>query len=59
MSEQQKQLTDWLVDQNFTVFGTLKFTDGFEIYDTLAEKLVRKYFNILDRAYYGNEGIKK
>ena len=50
----QQALVDWLVEQNFTVFGTLKFTDGFEIHHKLAEKLVRKYFTALDRAYYGS-----
>lgn len=51
---QQQALTDWLVEQDFTVFGTLKFTDGYNIHDALAEKLVRKYFGALDRVYYGN-----
>lgn len=54
MQQEQQALADWLAEQNFTVFGTLKFTDGFEIYDKLAEKLVRRYFSALDRAYYGN-----
>ena len=52
--QEQQALAEWLAAQNFTVFGTLKFTDGFDIYDKLAEKLVRRYFNTLDRTYYGN-----
>ncbi len=54
MQQEQLALTDWVAAKGFTVFGTLKFTDGFNIHDTLAEKLVRKYFSALDRAYYGN-----
>ena len=54
MKQEQRALTEWLAAMDFTVFGTLKFTDGFSIYDKLAEKLVRKYFGALDRAYYGN-----
>lgn len=50
----QQALKDWLMCRQFTVFGTLKFTDGFNINSELAEKLVRKYFNALDRTYYGN-----
>ena len=57
MQQEQQALVDWLAEQNFTVFGTLKFNDGYEIYDTLAEKLVRRYFNTLDKLYFGNEGI--
>ena len=55
--QEQQALVDWLAEQNFTVFGTLKFNDGYNIYDTLAKKLVRRYFNTLDKLYYGNEGI--
>jgi len=54
MMQEQQALADWLAKQHFTVFGTLKFTDGFEIYDKLAEKLVLRYFSALDRAYYGS-----
>ena len=54
MLQEKLALVDWLAEQNFTVFGTLKFTDGYNIHDRLAEKLVRRYFNALDRAYYGN-----
>lgn len=54
MQQEQRALSDWLAAKDFTVFGTLKFTDGFNIHDTLAENLVRKFFNTLDRTYYGN-----
>lgn len=52
--KQKDALADWLIEQKFTVFGTLKYTDGYNIHDKFAEKSVCKFFNILDRAYYGN-----
>ena len=52
MQQEQQALADWLAEQNFTVFGTLKFTDGFEIYDKLAEKLVRRYFVSVRRLHF-------
>jgi len=56
MKQEQRALTEWLTAMDFTVVGTLKFkfTDGFCIHAWWAEKLVRKYFNALDRVYYGN-----
>lgn len=54
IEKQQKALTEWLAEKDFTTFGTLKFTDGAEIGEAKAEKEVRKYFSMLDRAYYGN-----
>ena len=54
IEKQQRAVTDWLAETNWHVFGTLKFTDGCAIRLRTAEKLVCKYFNKLDRAYYGN-----
>jgi len=54
MKQEQRILAEWLAAKDFTIFGTLKFTDGYNINDQLAEKLVRKYFSALDRVYYGN-----
>ncbi len=54
-NEKQRQAMErWLTARDYTVFGTLKFTDGTAIGAAEAEKLVRKYFGTLDRAYYGN-----
>ena len=54
IEKEHRALTDWMVETNWQVFGTLKFTDGSAISLRRAENLVCKYFNKLDRAYYGN-----
>jgi hypothetical protein len=54
IEKEHRALTDWMVETNWQVFGTLKFTDGYGISLRRAENLVCKYFNKLDRAYYGN-----
>lgn len=48
------ELKRWVREQQFTVFGTLKFTDGTVVSDEHGERTVRAYFNALDRAYFGN-----
>jgi hypothetical protein len=52
--KQQQAMAAWLETREFTVFGTLKFTDGFSLHDARGEQLVRQYFCALDRTYYGN-----
>jgi len=49
-----RQLRGWIGKQGFTVFGTIKFTDGSIAGDARGEKIVCAYFNALDRAYFGN-----
>ncbi len=49
-----KELQKWIEEQSFSVFGTLKFTDGFVVGDARAEKIVCAYLNALDRVYFGN-----
>lgn len=51
---EQDALAQWLTDGNFTVFGTLKFTDGTAIGRVEADRLVQRLFNKLDRTYFGN-----
>jgi hypothetical protein len=52
--KQQQAMAAWLETREFTVFGTLKFTNGFAVHDARGEKIVRQYFCALDRVYYGN-----
>lgn len=52
--EAYSKLKEWLVAQGFTVFGTLKFTDGTELTDANGERTVRAFFSALDRAYFGH-----
>lgn len=53
IEKQHSALTDWLAGTDWTVFGTLKFTDGHSISEHKAEAILRKFFNKLDRAYLG------
>jgi len=53
LNKQYNELTGWLAATDWTVFGTLKFTDGHNISEHKAEAIVRKFFNNLDRAYLG------
>ena len=53
-SKQHDALAVWLAEPEFTVFGTLKFTDGHVISQRKSEKLVCNFFTKLDRAYYGS-----
>ncbi|WP_037306887.1 hypothetical protein [Ruegeria halocynthiae] len=53
-NEKQKQaLTNWLAQAGWTVFGTLKFTDGYSTSEHKAGQCVRRFFNELDRTYIG------
>ncbi|SEN97498.1 hypothetical protein SAMN05216227_103615 [Pseudorhodobacter antarcticus] len=53
LNKQHDELAGWLAATEWTVFGTLKFTDGHSISEHKAEAIVRKFFNSLDRAYLG------
>lgn len=45
--------SDWMAGNDWNVFGTLKFTDGTAIGKETADKLVRRFWNTMDRTYYG------
>lgn len=52
--ERQKQdLAKWLARVDWTVFGTVKFTNGHDIHERKAEADLRKFWNKLDRVYMG------
>ncbi len=51
--------TKWVEEQNFTHFGTLKFTDGRRINSTIAIKRLRRFFNMLDRKVLKGKAVKK
>ncbi|ARU00161.1 hypothetical protein [Yoonia vestfoldensis] len=55
--EQRKQerqaLVQYLLAQNWDVFGTLKFVNGRTIGRESANKLLRSYWNKVDRVIYG------
>ena len=52
--QERDEIAEWLIAQDFTVFGTLKFTDGTSISREHGDKIVRTYFNALDRTYFGH-----
>ena len=55
--EQRKQerqaLIDHLLAQDWNVFGTLKFVNGRTISRSSADKLLRSYWNKMDRLMFG------
>ena len=55
--EQRKQerqaLIDHLLAQDWNVFGTLKFVNGRTISRSSADKLLRSYWNRIDRMFFG------
>ena len=55
--EQRKQerqaLIDHLLAQDWNVFGTLKFVNGRTISRSSADKLLRSYWNKIDRVFFG------
>ena len=55
--EQRKQerqaLIDHLLTQDCNVFGTLKFVNGRTIGRSSADKLLRSYWNRIDRMFFG------
>jgi hypothetical protein len=54
-SDSQRQaMTAWLASNEFTAFGTLKFTDGYNMTVEQGEQNLRKFFNNLDRLYFGS-----
>ena len=53
-SKQRKAMAAWMAEKDFSIFGTLKTTDGTALHEAGGEKLVQQFFCALDRAYYGN-----
>ena len=55
--EQRKQerqaLIEHLLAQDWNVFGTLKFVNGRTIGRSSADKLLRSYWNCIDRTFFG------
>jgi hypothetical protein len=50
---------DGLYAQDWDVFATLKFADGYKIQPVAAQKILLKTWNILDRAYFGRVGVER
>jgi hypothetical protein len=50
---------DGLYAQDWDVFATLKFADGYKIQPARAQKILLKTWHILDRAYFGMVGVER
>jgi hypothetical protein len=50
---------DGLYAQDWDIFATLKFADGYKIQQAQAQKILLKSWNILDRAYFGKVGVER
>lgn len=51
---ERQELMEHLLEQTWDVFGTLKFVDGRTIGATTAIKLLRSYWNRVDRVFFGH-----
>lgn len=51
---ERQELMEHLLEQDWDVFGTLKFVDGRTIGATTAIKLLRSYWNRVDRVFFGH-----
>jgi hypothetical protein len=51
---ERRELMEYLLEQDWDVFGTLKFVDGRTIGSVTARKLLRSYWNRIDRVFFGH-----
>ena len=56
---ERRELMDYLLEQDWDVFGTLKFVDGRRIGGSTADKLLRSYWNRIDRMFFGHAADRK
>ena len=54
----RKAHAEWALDQDFELFGTLKFLDGHSVHSDVAKKRLRYFFNMLDRKVRGAKAIE-
>jgi hypothetical protein len=52
--QERKALMRHLLEQDWDVFGTLKFVNGRTIGRNAADKLLRSYWNRVDRVFFGH-----
>ncbi len=56
---ERRELNEYLLEQDWDVFGTLKFVDGRTIGSVTANKLLRSYWNKIDRVFFGHAAERK
>jgi hypothetical protein len=52
--QERRELNRYLLGQDWDVFGTLKFVNGRTIGQSTAQKLLRSYWNRVDRMFFGH-----
>ena len=57
--KERRELNEYLLEQVWDVFGTLKFVDGRTIGSITANKLLRSYWNRVDRVFFGHAADRK
>ena len=56
---ERRELNEYLLEQDWDVFGTLKFVDGRTIGSVTANKLLRSYWNRIDRVFFGHAADRR
>ena len=56
---ERRELMAYLLEQDWNVFGTLKFVDGRTIGSVTANKLLRSYWNRIDRVFFGHAADRR
>jgi hypothetical protein len=56
---ERRELMEYLLEHDWDVFGTLKFVDGRTIGSVTAHKLLRSYWNRIDRVFFGHAADRK
>jgi len=56
---ERRELMAYLLAQDWDVFGTLKFVDGRTIGKETANKLLRSYWNRIDRVFFSHAADRK
>jgi len=51
---ERRELNKYLLEQDWDVFGTLKFVNGRTIGSDTSNKLLRSYWNRVDRVFFGH-----
>ncbi|MDA9020321.1 hypothetical protein N9H60_04040 [Flavimaricola sp.] len=51
---ERRELNEYLLAQDWDLFGTLKFVDGRTVGSVTANKLLRSYWNRIDRVFFGH-----
>ena len=56
---ERRELMEYLLEQDWDLFGTLKFVDGRTIGSVTANKLLRSYWNRIDRVFFGHAADRR